>query len=151
MGTSQRTLQRYLAYAGSAASGDVPAGNANTTTKAYFCDDFRNAVIEITASNPVSLTIKVVGSNLSDVNSTSAADQYPVFTNADSQTNPWSYLQIVDLNTGNFIPGTTGVAIATAGTYKYEINVNEIRWMGIEISSYVSGNIKASVTFTDNR
>lgn len=151
MGTSQRTSQKYLLFAGSAASGSVPAGNANTTTIAYFNDDFRNAVLEITASAAVNLTIKVVGSNLSDVNSTSATEQYPVFTNADSVTNPWSYLQIVDLNTGNFIPGTTGVALSVAGTYKYEVNVNAIRWVGLEISSYVAGNIKASISLTDNR
>ncbi len=151
MGTSQRTAQRYLLFAGATAVGDVPAGASNESTKAYFNDDFRNSVLEITASNPVSLTIKVVGSNISDVNTTSATETYPNFAVADSVTNPWSYLQIVDLNTGVFSTGSTGVAITTAGTYKYEVNVNAVRWVGLEISGYVSGSIKASITLTDNR
>jgi len=44
-------------------------------------------------------------------------------------TNPWTYLQSVDLNDGSSIAGSTGISLTTSGTREYEINLNQKRWV----------------------
>lgn len=145
MATSQRNSVQYLVFDW------TTSWNANGASQAYLAEDFRNAVIEITASNPVSLTVKFVGSNLSNNSTTSLATAYPNFWAADSMTNPWTYLQSVDLNDWSSITGSTGITFTTAWTKEYEINLNQKRWVWMIISGYTSWSIKATITFTDNR
>lgn len=102
MSTSQRTAQKYLVFNG------TTTGIANGSSVAYYCDDFQNMTLELTASAGSTLTVKVVGSDLGREDSTSLSDQYPVFSSPDTIANPWSYLSMVDLDSRTAIPGSTG-------------------------------------------
>lgn len=77
---------------------------------------------------------------------------YPVFTSADSVTNPWSYISMVNLDTRVAIPGSTGTTYtAQSGTRKFNVETNQLTWFGIEISGYSAGGVRVKIAFTDNR
>lgn len=134
MGTSQRTATEYAVFNG------TTTGVTNSNSSPVFCDDFRNAVLEFTATAATTLTIRIKGSNFSRVDTTTTAENIPDFAVADSVTNPWSYLQGINLADGSLIAGSTGFTYtASAGTNKIEVNCNQIRWLGVEISSRSAG------------
>lgn len=146
MSTSQRTWLKYLVFNG------TTTGIANGSSSAYLADDFQNIVLEVTASANTTLTIKVVGSNYSPEDNTSLTEEYPNFGAADSQTNPWSYISIIDLDSRTAIPGSTGTTYtAQAGTRKFNIETNQVRWIGLEISGYSAGSVRALLSMVDNR
>ena len=106
-------------------------------------DDFQNIVLEVTATAATTLTIKVVGSNYSPEDNATLTEEYPDFGAADSITNPWSYISMIDLDTRTAIPGSTGYTFtAAAGTRKFNIETNQVRWIGLEISSRSAGGVR---------
>ena len=130
--------------------------DGKTTTgfsQAYLGEDFRNAVVEITVTGATpTVLLKFIGSNLSPVNSTAvASSQYPVFSNADSATNPWSYIEVQDLADGSSKTGSTGVTLSAAGTSKYEFNTNGMRWFGLQLATMTTATVSATLSFYDNR
>lgn len=59
---------------------------------------------------------------------------------------------MIDLDTRTAIPGSTGYTFtATAGTRKFNIETNQVRWIGLEISGRSAGGVRALLTFVDNR
>lgn len=146
MSTAQRTSVKYLIFNG------TTTGIANGSSQAYFCDNFQNMTLELTASAASTLTVKVVGSDLGREDNTNLSENYPVFSSADSITNPWSYISIVDLDSRTAIPGTTGtVYTAQAGTRKFNVETQWMTWFGLEISGYSAGWVRAKISFYDNR
>ena len=53
MGTAQRTAVDYAIFNG------TTTGVSNSNSSPFFCDDFRNAVLEVTATAGSTLTIRV--------------------------------------------------------------------------------------------
>lgn len=146
MGTSQRTATEYAVF------NWTTTGVSDSNSSPVLCDDFRNAVLEFTATAGTTLTIKIKGSNFSRVDTTTTAENIPNFASADSVTNPWSYVQGINLADGSLIAGATGFTYtASAGTNKIEVNCNQLRWLGVEISGRSAGGIKAKWTLSDNR
>lgn len=46
-------------------------------------------------------------------------------------------MQGINLADGSLVSGTTGFTYtASAGTNKIEVNCNQVRWLGVEISGY---------------
>lgn len=146
MSTSQRTATRYLIFDG------TTTGISNGSSIAYFADDFKNAVLEVTAQAGSTLTIKVVASNFSREDNTNPDEDYPNFGAADSITNPWSYISMVDLDTRAAITGSTGYSYAAAGgTKKFNIETDQMKWFGVEISGLSAGGARVQISFVDNR
>lgn len=142
MGTSQRNSVPYLVFNGKTDDG---------YSSPLFAQDFRNAVVEITAiGSGATTTVSFWGSNLSDVISGAKAAGYaPDFSASNSAINPKSLIQNVTLADGTPVDGT--VTIGAAGTYKYEVNTNYLRWFGLQLASTSNATVTATVTFTDNR
>jgi hypothetical protein len=142
MGTSTRNTVPYLVFNG-------------VTTDQYssplFAQDFRNAVVEVTVIGAGATTVlSFWGSNLSDVIAGAKAAGYaPDFSAANSAINPKSLIQNVTLSDGTTVNGS--VTIGAAGTYKYEVNTNYIRWFGLQLASTANATVTATVTFSDNR
>ena len=57
----------------------------------------------------------------------------PTFSTAQSVTNHWDYVQIVDLQDGANIPGDTGVTLAAASYNLYEINTSHLDYINIDL------------------
>jgi hypothetical protein len=89
-------------------------------------------------------TVKVYGSVL---------QTKPDFTASASATNQWSTMQLVNLNNGSPLDGSTGIVYTgagTDGTTSYEVNTNAINWLGFVVSGYSAGTGTLTLTLTDN-
>ena len=94
-------------------------------------EDFGDIVIDIATASSANGTIKIYGSISQDP---------PDFTAAQSVSNMYDTLQVVDLEDGSNIGGDTGIAAAGTDIFRQvEINTNHIRWVNVVLSSYVAG------------
>lgn len=142
MGASTRNTVPYLVFNGV---------TTDQYSNPYFAQDFRNAVVEITVIGAGATTVlSFWGSNLSDViEGARPAGFAPDFSATNTAINPKSLIQNVTLSDGTTVNGS--VTIGAAGTYKYEVNTNYIRWFGLQLASTANATVTATVTFTDNR
>ena len=132
--TALRAVQRDTILTAKAATGTGSSINAS---------DFRNAVCEISTASSGSMTLKCQGS----IGPTPAD-----FTAAASSTNPWVYLQVVDLQNGTAANGATGVVYTgTDGVYLVEVNVNSVDWFTWTVTAYSAGNVTVKSIMTDNQ
>ena len=111
-----------------------------------FVRDFKNVVVDlITAAlaGGSSVTLKLQGA---------IGDSCPDFSAAASVSNPWSFIQGIDLNDGLAKDGSTGFTIAGVDDFKkIEFNVNGLDWVNIQLSGYAGpGNVTAKATAFDN-
>jgi hypothetical protein len=115
------------------------AGSASTGA-VFSSADFRDVVIQLTATTDASATIKVQAS---------MSDTPPDFSAAQSATNHWDYIGVYDLNNPNsVIVGSTGITFngattEAANTKNLLVNTDYIPWLCITITSYTSGTINA--------
>jgi len=110
-----------------------------------FVDDFRQAVLsfDTDGGSDAAMTVKLQGS---------ISEDCPDFSAAQSPTNQWDYIQMVDLQDGGLVDGDTGFAVATADDNRlFEVNVNALRWINCIISGWTAGEITVKVKLYDNR
>lgn len=103
--------------------------------------DFMHQMIQVFFNN-FSGTIKFQGS---------LSESCPDFSAARSSSNQWEYIQVIDLQSGSNINGDTGVA-ATASTdvRLFELNLNAIKWMNIEVTRD-GGSVSAITRLFNNQ
>lgn len=111
--------------------------NAKTTTGqdvTPLVQDFKTVVFTVTgAGTTPNSTIKFF---------TSDNELPPDATAAQSASNAWDYVQVVDLQTGVAVAGDTGIAFTGTGdTRRLELNLNGARWCGAVITAISSGNV----------
>lgn len=115
---------------------------------AIFAQDYRNIVIQLTAAVNSSLTYKFQGA-LALANGSA-----PDFGAARTEANPWEYVEAVDLQDGSAIDGDTGVVISNTAVdvniRLFEININCLDYVSIEITAYTDGALSASATLSTN-
>lgn len=116
---------------------------ANENTPMLNCKDYRNAILTIVAANSAAATIKVYWSSL---------DARPDLDNAVSATNIYSTIESVNLNDG--IKTDWGTWIVFAGTddwvTTYEVNVNGLNWIWVEMTARTAGDVTISFSMYDN-
>lgn len=121
----------------------LSAAAATGTGLAMDVAAFRHLMLEINTANSANFTLKVQGS---------LATTKPDFTASSTPTNPWTYLQVIDLADQSTVNGATG--ISSAGTdisRQVEVNVNGQRWLNVIVTAYSAGNITVlGMTFNDN-
>jgi hypothetical protein len=104
--------------------------------------DYRNIILELNTTDSAAVTIKVKGSS---------SKEAPNFSNAASPTNIWSYVQIKNINNGDSINGSTGIALTgTDINGQYEINTNGLSWVTLELSDFSAGKAQVIATGYDN-
>lgn len=104
--------------------------------------DYRHIVVQISAALNSTLTIKFQGS---------VSVNKPTFSNAQSSTNHWDYVESYDLqDSTTAIAGDTGVALndasVAANTRQYIINTDFYRHFNIEVTAFTDGDVTAFVT-----
>lgn len=76
----------------------------------------------------------------------------PDFNAASSPSNPWTYAQLVDLDTGDFYDGSTGYSFTgSAEVKRFEINTNAFDFATVNITSYTDGEITATARLFNNQ
>lgn len=71
----------------------------------------------------------------------SFSDSCPAFGSAQSVTNNWDYVDVIDLQNGSSIDGDTGVSLAgTDDVRNLEMNAGGARWICATITAHTAGN-----------
>lgn len=124
----------------------LSAKAATGASNAFYCSDFRNLVAGISAPANSSLVFKFVGS---------VGETAPDFTAAQSTTNKYDFLECIDLQDGTAIDGDTGITIdnttAAVNNRMFEVNINALDYIGIQVTSYTDGSVSAVFTMTTNQ
>lgn len=117
-----------------------------TAPKIPLIEDFRNAVLQIATASSFNGTLKIVGS-LGKTNGSC-----PNFGATVAATNPWGYLESVDLSDGSSIAGATGVASAGTDIYKnLEVNINTQKFLTVIPTAWSAGAFTVKILLTNNK
>lgn len=110
---------------------------ADTFSGAVGVSDFRHLLADIASASMGlggTLTVRFQGA---------IGKTEPTFSSAASSSNRWSYVELIDTNTGETIQGDVGVTISGSDDLKkVELNVNGLDWVCAQVSSYnAPGNV----------
>ena len=107
------------------------------------CGDFTHAIISFNTASSANMTVKFAGS---------IAETAPVFTNAQSVSNPFDYIQVKDLQNGTSIDGDTGVALAgTDDQRMFEVNINALQYLTAVVTAYAAGSVTMTIRLDNNQ
>lgn len=126
------------------ANGSTTVWTIHDTGRPVFMENFRNAVLsyDTDGGGDAAMTVKFQGSVQGTV---------PDFSAAQSVTNQWDYIEVVDLEDGSAIDGDTGVAVAGADDHRlFEMNVEHLRWANAIMSGYTEGELTLKIKLKDN-
>ncbi len=113
------------------------AKGANGVGTATNVQNFKNIIIQLATASNAALTVKIQAS-------ISAAA--PDFSAAASPSNHWTYIQVVDLISNLPIIGGTGITASGTDLFQLlELDVNGIRWINMEVSSWTVGTITTKI------
>lgn len=113
----------------------LDAKGATGVGTTFNVEKFRHLVLSFATDGggDAALTVKFQGS---------IQQAKPDFSAAQTVTNHWDYVQVVDLQSGSGIAGDTGVAVATADDYRlFEMNVNGLRWINARVTARTEGEV----------
>lgn len=131
--------------AGSGAGAGGTTGFFMTAPKVPLVSDFVNAELHIMTSGTSTMTIKVAGSIGKNDGSS------PNFGGTQAVANPYTYLQIIDLQGQTTVDGDTGVVLAGADVNKvYEVNINASKYLTVYPSAWTAGALTVKLLLTDN-
>ncbi len=105
--------------------------------------DFQHVVFSYATGGggTAALTVKFQGSIQDNID----------FNAAQSVTNMWDYIEVIDLNTGTAIDGDTGVAVATTDDYRlFEANVSGLKYINASVTARTAGNITVKAKLFSN-
>lgn len=108
----------------------------------YGVSDYRNIVLMLSCVNATA-TIKIAGSDLlqEDVDMSSA----------QSATNHWDYIEIIDLEDGTSIDGDTGISCTGSDYRRFAINDDLVSTLNAYTSSYTTGTVKLQIKYNNNQ
>lgn len=132
-------MRDYKQYTVLSAKGETGAGSFVNV------EDFRNAVFSFATDGggTADLTVKFAGS---------IQDVAPDFSAAQSVTNHFDYIEVVDLQNGTAIDGDIGISVAGADDYRmFEANVNGLKWICPVVTSYTAGSVTVKVSVFSNK
>jgi len=99
--------------------------NATTATDGAMIAGAENVIVQIVAKNSANGTIKFAGS---------LAEENPDFSQPATADNPYAFVQVIDLQDGSSIDGNTGVNITGDGVRLFEVNINALRWLSLNVN-----------------
>ena len=136
-----------------AGAGAGSGGIMCTAPKILFAQDFMNVMFHVVTAGTATLNFKVVGSQgnlLADVG-TRSTDR-PNFGGTQNDTNMYTNIQIIDLDTGSAVNGVTGIDVAATDINKqYEINTNGMKYITVIPSTYTQGSITIKAVLYNNK
>ena len=106
-------------------------------------EDFRNLIMQLDTADSADFVVKFQGSVSKDE---------PDFSAAQSPTNSWDYVEVVDTNSGATIPGDTGIVLSGTDDHRrLTVNTDHLRWINAIISGYTAGIITLTLKPADNQ
>lgn len=117
-----------------------------------YVKSFRNVIIQIGTSGTSTLTLKAAGSlGRTGSSATAPRDSLPNMGATVSPANPYSFLQIIPLDTETALAGGTGLVLSGADVNNmYEVNTNAFEWFTVIPTSWSAGAITIKALLTTN-
>jgi len=121
--------------------------------KVVYVADWRNIIFSVESSGSLNATFKIAGSLgklKSDVGISPATDT-PNFGGTQSKSNPYSFIQIINLATAAAVDGATGVTSAGTDLHNiYEVNTNGLKYLCPVLTAWSAGVITVKAQLLDN-
>lgn len=134
-----RSVQHYLIFDAQAATG---------TGRVIDVRDFRDCIVKIGTASSANLTVKAQGA----IASAATPNTPPTFSSAQSVSNHWDYVQMVDLQDGSSVNGDTGFVVTGTDDFKqYEININSLDYITFTVTARSAGSVTIELVCTDNQ
>lgn len=136
--------------------GSGSSGVAIIAPPVTYLMDYRNAVLQLSTSGTATTTIKMAGSmgvpdSATLYNPGNPRKDMINFGATVTPQNPYSFYQIINLDTGVAVNGATGVVVAgTDISNTYEINVNVMRYFCPIPVTWTAGAISAVLFVSNN-
>jgi len=148
-------LQNYVTGADIAGSG-AGAGSSGVMMKApkiLNVLDWRNIILSVETSASANFTLKVAGSLGKPIvlATDKRSEDTPNFGATQSATNPYQYVQLINLDTAAAVNGATGITSAGTDLHtQYEVNVNGLKYFTLVITAWSAGVLTVKALLTDN-
>jgi len=113
----------------------VATGTWSLSAKALDVTDFTSVVLafDTDGGGDAAMTVKVAGS---------IAEGIPDFAKAQSVSNQYDFVDVIDLQNGTEIPGDTGFVVATADDHRmFEVNTNGLKWLTVIATAGTQGEL----------
>lgn len=109
--------------------------------KSIYVGDWNHNVLSIDSSGTPTMTIKFQGSVADSVD----------FNAAQSATNEWDYIEVVDRNTGTPSDGDVGLATTGSADHKSVVtNTEGLEWVTVVVTSWSDGELGVKLTSYNN-
>ena len=105
--------------------------------------DYQHIIAQVSTASSANLTFKCVGS---------IEDICPTFTSAQSATNMYDFIDMIDLQNNSSIDGDTGVGFTGTDDYRmFEVNVSGLKWVNFRITARVAGSVTIKLIGVSNQ
>lgn len=126
------------------------AGSSGVCMKAppvVLISEMKNVILQLGTSSTATLTAKLVGSlGLNPTNQSSPRWDYPNMGATIAPSNPYSFVQCINLDDGSTVNGSTGVVVAGTDINKmYEVNINALKYLTLIPVTWSAGKISAKL------
>lgn len=136
------SLQNRYTGANIAGNGVGASGRVVAAPKVLDLTDVTNAIFQITTAGTATLTVGVAGSLGLVPSDVAAGTDTPNFGATVAKSNPYTFLQIVDLLDNTSYDGGTGVAVAGTDIAKqFEINIDGQKYVTFIPTAWTQGSI----------
>lgn len=114
---------------------------------------YRNIILQVTTSGTATLTAKIAGSLGKPHGAAQTGPRYDFinFGATVSSSNPYTFLQIKDLDTAATVNGASGITTSAADISKqYEINVNAMKYVTVIPTAWTQGALTIKALMVSN-
>lgn len=99
--------------------------------------DYRHLVVAIGTASNANLTLKAVGS---------LEETAPDFSTAQSVSNMYDFIEMVDLQSGSKVTGDTGISFSGTDDFRmFEINTNGLQWLNFKVTARSAGSVTVNL------
>lgn len=124
---------------------DVIIMDAKATTGVgnyIYVGDYRNLIVSIATASSANLTVKCAGAIAADC---------PDMASAQSVSNMYDFIQMIDLQNGDATDGDTGFVVTGTDDFRlFEINTNGFQWLTFRVTARSAGSVTIKMMETDN-
>lgn len=76
----------------------------------------------------------------------------PDFSAAQSVTNHWDFIDVIDMEDGASVDGDTGFVASSADDYRlFEANVNGLKWFSARVTARTAGEVTVKILQFNNQ
>lgn len=111
----------------------LSAKAATGTGVSFDVSDYEHIIVSFATASSANLTVKFQGA---------LSNTSPDFSAAQSVSNMWDYIEVIDLEDGAAIDGDTGIAPAGTDDFRmFQVNVDALKWFTATVTARSAGSV----------